>query len=156
MLKFLWWLPTLKRRVSRSSLWHWVIKSSKIRTLLCRLWNRASKSSGMPCMNSTFFIDWYSGWSSAYNQTILSGRGWITSCCRIALTNELLPQPDGPDTIHVNGCNSFILSNDLLCAFLCLIFAAMLLIDSNDSNQSQQKDTYRSWNHASNCSFTQR
>lgn len=30
----------------------------------------------------------------------------------IDFTSEVLPDPDGPDTMHVNGCSKFILSTD--------------------------------------------
>jgi hypothetical protein len=73
--------------------------------------NLFSKSSGIPCSNSTLghtvvFISSYIGCHLLYKHIILSGTGShkFLTFCNIFLTRNVLPQDDGPLRIAVNGC----------------------------------------------------
>jgi hypothetical protein len=70
-----------------------------------------SKSSGIPCSNSTLghtvvFISSYIGCHLLYNHIILSGTGLhkFLTFCNIFLTWYVLPQDDGPLRIAMNEC----------------------------------------------------
>ena len=51
----------------------------------------------------------------------------MTSACFINLmTNNIFPEPDGPPTIHVNGCFQFITSSQCVLVHVVIVYDAIL------------------------------
>ena len=116
-LRFLWWLPLVKKshtaREKCSS-----NRSSRIkrRGLHCAF----SKFSGTPFLLNA--VNWCFGTAlcSLYHQIITSGKFSsvhnVSRCCKRRMQNVVFPDPVGPPIIQVNGCLSPIsLTMDVLC-----------------------------------------